>query len=207
MQRLLRILDVLFPPRATQRLLADLSADDFASLLSPTLQTIEGFEVVSLLPYQHPQVQAAIIEAKFHNNRKAISLLSYVLTDYLTDIAGDSLSEITVCIPIPLSKKRQRERGYNQVERVVALAVSSLEDVQLNTCILTRAKDTLPQTTLSKKARIQNMHYAFVAVPAPNDHTYIVVDDVRTTGATLHAGLQALQHAGVTKLSGLSLAH
>lgn len=207
MKGLLKLFDVLFPPRSTQVLLRTITPDDFATLVSPTLQTIEGFQVVSLLPYHQPCVQAAIIEAKFYNNPQAISLLAYVLTDYLTDAAGDSLSETTVCIPVPLSKKRKRERGYNQVEQVLAIAVSSLEDVVLDTATLTRVKDTAPQTTLRKKERLQNMHGAFAATSTNTTDTYIIVDDVTTTGATLLAALQALHQAGVKKLSALSLAH
>ncbi len=207
MKGLLRFLDVLFPPRPTQKLLRTLTPDSFASFVSPTLQIVDGFHIVSLLPYHQPCVQAAIVEAKFYNNPQAISLLAYVLTDYLTDVAGDSLSETTVCIPIPLSKKRKRERGYNQVERVLFAAVAPLEDVALDTTTLRRMKDTVPQTTLRKKERLQNMDNAFVAASTDTAHTYIVVDDVTTTGATLIAGLQALQQAGVKKLSALSLAH
>jgi len=113
-----------------------------------------------------------------------------------------------VLIPIPLSKKRFRERGYNQVEKVIRSALTSLPaSVSLSTTVLKRTRETLPQTTLSRSKRLTNMQEAFsVSENLDTNCTYIVVDDVMTTGATMQAALKALNMHGVAS-EAITLAH
>lgn len=111
-------------------------------------------------------------------------------------------------VPVPLHKRKLRERGYNQsllIARMLARAIGgSVADV------LQRVKDTQTQTRLSRQKRAGNMRKAFSlradAVLDPSA-TYVVVDDVFTTGATLNACCATLAAAGVSTLRVLTLAH
>lgn len=113
-----------------------------------------------------------------------------------------------VLVPTPLHPRRERERGYNQSE-LIARELGKLAKAPVVKA-LQRARDTQTQTRLSRKQRSRNMRGAF----SLNDRmsidprlSYIVVDDVLTTGATLNACCAALRLAGVKDLRVLTLAH
>jgi ComF family protein len=200
--RLLRVLfDLVFPERAAQALVSEATPEILGTLVQPVhVQP----DTVALLPYRAPLVRACITETKFSDSQKAAALLAGVLTEYLKTLKAEAI----VLVPVPLSKKRMKERGYNQVERVARLALPSLERAELVTDLLVRVRDTLPQTSLAGTARRDNLKGAF-AVTGSFDphHTYIVLDDVLTTGSTMQAVLGTLREAGMYSASGLSLAH
>ena len=197
------ILDFLFPPKDTARIVARTNEIEFGRLLAPT---VLASGAVGLLPYRHSLVRAAIIEAKFHRNPKALSLLATVLKDYLDAYAldVDAFEPVSVTlIPIPLSAQRRRERGYNQVEEIAKRGCISYDGK-----ILARVRDTTQQTSLPRKARLENMTGAFAAVDSiESNRTYIILDDVHTTGATLESARAALIERGSTRVELLSLAH
>ena len=196
------ITDVLFPPANTAELVRAITPETFGRLVSPTL-TAQGH--TALLPYRSSVVRAVIIEAKFHRNKKAISLLAQVLADYLIALAEDSHSfdkHSLIVIPVPLSRKRYVSRGYNQVAEIVKAS-----NVRHDCDTLVRVRDTLAQTLVSKHQRLTNMKAAFKAQGVFRSNTkYVLVDDVTTTGATLSAGLEALDTAGIHAMA-LALAH
>lgn len=207
MDFLRRFLDALFPPRltATRSMQTTLSA--LGALVHPTQLSMNGYELVSLLPYRDPLVRALILEAKYHQHTKAHELLGAVLAEYLLSLQEDAPFESPcfVLVPVPLSKKRYRERGYNQAECIVREAQKLLPDTfSLDTRLVRRVRDTPPQTKLGRNARLGNMDGAFALTGALTSNcTYIVIDDVTTTGSTLRAVLQAIPG----KVLGVSLAH
>lgn len=211
MRLISRILDALFPPRPTERLVRDASPDALAKILAPEPFVAGSIESTALLPYRAPLVHACVIEAKFHGNKKAQELLGIALAEYLLErIADDAaLLKGTVLIPIPLSSARRKSRGYNQVEEVCRVARERLGDkVTLSPDALTRVRDTLPQTALGGEGRRKNLIGAFAAgADLDPAYLYIVVDDVVTTGATLHAGAVALQASHCSRILCVALAH
>lgn len=191
------ILDILFPPRAHEVQVRHCTHEALLALMHPTRI---GTEITGLLPYRNPLVKALIIEAKFHNNTRAQELLGQVLETYLRSLQEDPM----VLVPVPLSAKRRKERGYNQVEQICM----HTSETTLDTKLVVRIRDTLPQTTLAAQERRQNTLRAFRATRAlDSTYTYIVVDDVRTTGATLYAAVEALKEAGATHILLVALAH
>ena len=208
MRLLVAILDLLFPPRDHEALVRAASA---ASLGAHLRTRAHEDGSISLLPYRAPLVRACIIEAKFRDNGRAQELLASALASYLFERqAEDAVFEAQslVLVPIPLSAARERERGYNQAERIARRALRDLPAISLKQDLLRRTRDTLPQTSLGGRKRRENVAGAFSAArdldPA---HTYIVFDDVRTTGATLAAATDALRAAGAARIYALSLAH
>lgn len=105
--------------------------------------------------------------------------------------------EVETLIPIPLHKKRQRLRGYNQSE-VIARALSRQLGIPVVGDVLIRQEDTKPQKELSQKERKINVKNAFKI--SKNDIQYgkvLLIDDIYTTGATLEAAAQVLRKSGV----------
>lgn len=194
---------LLFPLTDTARLVSEASRESVGRLLSPVRLSSD---ITGLLPYRHPVIRALIIEAKFHQNRAAYLQLAEILEEYLEsiDIDQDAFSDAAmILVPIPLSRNRKKERGYNQVEEV-------LERVsrRTNADLLVRTEETLPQTSLSRKQRLQNVVGAFEVVGMIDPHAlYFVIDDVTTTGATLHEACETLEKAGASTVYGVALAH
>lgn len=198
-----RLLDILFPPRVRELSVRSTSKEEVLARLSPRPLPHEG---AALLPYKDPLVKALITEAKFCGNERAQALLGEVLSDYLHDALPDVLSfeeREVFLLPIPLSKKRYRERGYNQVEEIARRAGG----VPMKTHVVRRVRDTTPQTTLGKEERKKNVVGAFEAREVNSKHLYIVLDDVATTGATLEEAVRALRDAGATRVIPIALAY
>ena len=197
------LLDTLFPPRPTERVVRNLTEKNIQSLYKSS--THEG--ILYLLPYQHESVKALIQENKFHNNQTAATLLSAALASWLSA----QKSEPIVLIPIPLSTERQRERGYNQVVNILKNLPPTVQ-VTVDENSLKKIKHTIPQTTLARNERLKNMVGVFqYSLPETTlaKATYIIVDDVITTGTTLRAARTALlPHLPLnTQVICLALAH
>lgn len=178
--------------------------------MSPRIVNHGGYMMTALLPYRHPLVRAFIVEAKYHDNKHAQTLLGSILAAYLANARDCTtlLSDDLVIVPIPLGSKRRKERGYNQVERIAEAARQTYPYIGIETGFLQRARETLPQTSLTKNERILNIQGAFSASgPIQAHSTYIILDDVITTGSTLRCALDAIAcHTG-TRPHGLALAY
>jgi ComF family protein len=197
--------DFLFPPRDDEVIVRDILADDFLSQLSARVAPETTPETVVLLPFCDSKVRAAIHEAKYHGNADAFDLLAYALADYLLD--ADDIGRRPCMVAVPLGKDRYKERGFNQVEEVIRRATKECE-MAIDCTLLTRTRETASQVSLPRRERELNMRGAFLAAhPADPARTYIIVDDVITTGATLQAAIDALKAAGALYIIPLALAH
>lgn len=100
---------------------------------------------------------------------------------------------IDALVPIPLHRSRLHSRGYNQSQLLAERAATML-DIQVQP-VLRRHRSTAPQVSLRGGERQLNVVDAFELDPgwAPaSDRVYVLIDDVRTTGATLGACARAL---------------
>ena len=103
-----------------------------------------------------------------------------------------------VCIPVPLHRRRQRTRGYNQAEWI-ARGLAEVYHFPVDTRTLVRAVDTDTQTHKSAYERRMNVAEAF-RLSRPEqfvDKHVLLVDDVLTTGATLG---RTLRHSSNLKV-------
>lgn len=108
-------------------------------------------------------------------------------------------------IPVPLTKKRQRQRGYNQSEEI-ARGISEVTGLPLFDKVVKRVSFKGSQTNLGRWERNENVEKVFELIdPAIHDKHLLVVDDVVTTGATVIACSKELAKAGNIKISALSL--
>lgn len=205
MMPLKRWLDFLFPPRADERAIRDISIDAFLSRVALRRVPATHPDTRALLPFSDTLVRAAIHEAKYHGNVHALDLLAAALAEYLRD--PDDILRNPVIVPIPLGTKRYRERGMNQAEEVARQAIG-VHGIGIDSSLLTRVRETVSQVSLPRQAREENMRGAFAPTRrADPSSTYILLDDVVTTGATMQAAIDALQEAGAKDIIPLALAH
>lgn len=201
------LLDVLIPPAEAVVITRSLTTHDIDILLSPTVRQ----HITGLLPFAEPTVRALVHANKFYHHEHASQLLSYALTQYLRPLLA---GEPALLVPIPLGPKRARARGHNQVTTVLHKFISTNQTPQpisiLN--LLCRTHETPMQSKLSRTERLSNVSncFAYSAQPLPPEITHVlVIDDVVTTGATLHSASRALRpHLPPgTKLTLLALAY
>jgi len=100
-------------------------------------------------------------------------------------------------IPIPISKSREKDRGFNQAE-IIAKAVGKEFGLSLNTSCLTRIRDTNKQFGLHKGERAQNITGAFAVKGDVAGDKFLLIDDICTTGSTLISASSALFSARAT---------
>jgi ComF family protein len=118
-------------------------------------------------------------------------------------VTGDYL------VPIPLHRRKLRERGYNQAE-LIACGMSEVTGIPVRTDLVRREKFTQTQTMLSLEERKKNMDDAFEVVPVATrnleNKTCILVDDVITTGSTILSCARELRDAGASRIIAASSA-
>ena len=103
------------------------------------------------------------------------------------------ISDVDMIIPVPLHWKRRWSRGYNQAE-IIAQGVAEELGVPMRTDILKRVRMTQTQTVLDVSEKSANVSGAFaVATPVPELKHILLIDDVFTTGSTLHSCFLALR--------------
>jgi ComF family protein len=110
-------------------------------------------------------------------------------------------------VPVPLHPARLAERGFNQ-SALIAQCIARRLRAPLAALALARTRDTPRQTTLDRQGRVRNMAGAFVVqqVSRIAHQTVLLVDDVRTTGATLAACGEALRSAGASRIQAVAVA-
>ena len=203
-----KIIQYLFPLSEDERSIINILPENFVR----KMQVRRTDEVSSLLSYSDKQVRSAIHLLKFHNHTHAKILLSAVLWTYLSDMS-ETLSRTYIIIPVPLSKKRERQRGYNQVTEVIQQEAKKLDNAKIEKNILIRARHTPPQTSLSREQRLTNVCDAFSiknqksATQKLTGQHVILVDDVMTTGATLKAAKASLLPLSPASITCIALAH
>jgi ComF family protein len=156
------------------------------------------------MSFENDAVRALIHTLKYQGYPPAILYVADNLTPVLEKMVHDQPA--LQIVPIPSSKKRQRSRGYNQIMLVLNECARQLPSLRshISQNALTRQKDTKPQTSLQRAERLKNMHDAFVCDARTVSGAHLlIIDDVYTTGATMHAAIEACQAAGAASVRGL----
>ncbi|MFC1985113.1 ComF family protein [Chloroflexota bacterium] len=148
-------------------------------------------------------MRQAIHQLKYRNLRALAALLAQLLNVYL--IANPVSGEVLV--PVPLHRKRLRERGYNQSSLLVG-ELGKLANLTVVDDCLARQRHTTPQAgTSSVDERQRNVADAFACCDRRLwGKQVLLIDDVCTSGVTLDACATALKAGGAKSVWGLVLA-
>lgn len=111
-------------------------------------------------------------------------------------VATGFFDGIDAIVPIPLSKRRQKRRGYNQSE-YLARGVAQITMLPVWTDVVARTKDNATQTTLTHEERYRNVEgiFACVAPEKVAGRHLLLVDDVVTTVSTMKACMTAIRES------------
>lgn len=170
--------------------------------------------IISAFSYKNTIVKKALWQLKFYGKQDIANQLSEkayeILLDELQDKNMFHAFEHPVLVPIPLHKKRYRERGFNQAELISqALYKKNPSLFSLDTRNLIRSRYTKPQAKISQKhERLSNISDCFEVRDSHNFHNknIILVDDITTTGATIEEARKILKKAGAKNIYGFTLA-
>jgi ComF family protein len=132
----------------------------------------------------------AIRRFKYGDQRQLLRHFQRLLQTAVQPYAG----LVEAVVPVPLHPCKLRQRGYNPAS-LLARPMAKALGVPLRTGLLRRVRETAVQAGLSREARAQNVRGAFKARPAAPMHI-LLVDDVRTTGATLLEAASCLRSDG-----------
>ena len=154
--------------------------------------------------YEYASAWDSIFKFKYQGRQE---YADYYGEDFATHYAGEIRSwNADALIPVPLYKTKEKKRGFNQSEKI-ANAVGKELNISVNTSMVKRVRNTVPQKELDDIARQNNLKSAFQVVE--NDvklNTIIIVDDIYTTGSTIDAISTVLRSNGVQKIFFLTLA-
>jgi len=151
----------------------------------------------------NPELAAVIKTLKYKFSESLVQNLSEIL---VTTALPKDYSESQVVVPVPLHRKRQRWRGFNQAELLVRPVAEKLNLPFEN--MLLRVKNTPQQACLARHERLQNLRGAFAISPkfSPQNKIILLIDDIASTGATLSECAKTLKKAGAREVWGLVIA-
>lgn len=170
--------------------------------------------IFSAFSYKNPIIKKALWELKFYGKQDIANQLSEKAYEALLDDLQDESTFYTfehpILVPIPLHKKRYKERGFNQAELIsLALYKKNPSLFNIDAQNLIRNRYTKPQAKISQKhERLSNLTDCFEVKNSHNfkNRNIILVDDITTTGATINEAKKVLKKAGAKKIFGFTLA-
>lgn len=116
------------------------------------------------------------------------------------------LKKYDIIIPVPISKKRKMQRGYNQSELIIMEVEKRTQNIKVETDILYKIKNTIPQSSLNKEQRQYNLKDAYIVRNHEkiNGKKILLFDDIYTTGSTVEECAKVLKLAGAYEVRGIN---
>lgn len=181
--------------------------------ICPACLSLENHECTGDLPfkqvwsfgmYHDPVLRAVITKIKFNG----VTILKDDLIVFLSTIPGLVLPQDAVIVPMPLSDKRLKERGFNQAEYMASIMKQVyLWPNQIDLNVIKRVKHRDPQSGMGHEydVRAGNISGVFECTKEP-PRSVILIDDVATTGATAAEAARVLMQAGTEEVYLVTLA-
>ena len=168
-----------------------------------TLQPPPIDACLAALPYAYPW---SGLVADFKFNQQPGWAASFAVLLRAAPWVEPALEAADLLLPMPVSKERLRDRGYNQAH----VLAGALDGPKLAHGLLLRVLDTPPQRTLPRSERLSAVQHAFAVDPLAahrlRNKRIVLLDDVMTSGASLHAAARVLRGAGAAHITALVLA-
>jgi len=204
------LLDLLFPPTRRTQFVRNLTDDDLQAL--PQSESPPEDNVFALYQYSDDTVRKIVQATKYDGCQQGARLIGFLLYNHLLEICAETrlISKHVYLVPVPLSKKRRRDRGFNQCQRIIAnICKHDSSGVFESIDALTTTRPTQPQATLSKQKRRKNITGSFSLRDSKSvkDKNLIIIDDVTTTGATFAEARKTLKESNPESVRAVAFAH
>lgn len=161
-------------------------------------------ELMYIFKYEG-QVRKLILDYKF--NEKSYLYKTFVNFLLKNEKIFENIKKYDKIIPVPISKKRNKERGYNQ-SMLIADEIANKTNLELvNNCLI-KTKNIIEQSKLNKEDRQQNIQgvYSLQNERLITNKKILLVDDIYTTGSTVNECCKILQQANPKTIGVLVLA-
>ncbi len=159
------------------------------------------YTLAAATDYKSEALQNLIRDLKYDFLTSAMEPIKKIIDVYFKNLEIKQFSNFVI-IPIPLSKKRYRKRGFNQAE-LIANYIADKFSLPIAKDILIKIKDSPKQSEAKDwQERLKNIDGCF-SVTNPEkikNKNIILVDDVYTSGATVNEAIRVLKLAGVEKV-------
>lgn len=150
-----------------------------------------------------------IMSFKYGNKPYIGKILGKIMAERFVIEKNNPEDEVDIIIPVPIHKKRERKRGYNQAE-ILATVISKELKIPLGKKVVYRTKNTVPMKSLGALERTENVKNAF---EVNQEHSnalinkkILLVDDIYTTGSTIDSVSKLLLEVGAEKVDFLAFA-
>jgi len=183
---------------------------------SPPAERENAKWIFSFFDYRHPPIKKAVWFLKYKGRRGLAGVCAEVMygriLEELADLSVMENFHNPILIPIPLSQKRRRERGFNQAELICneLVKLDNNENYRLERNILIKPRDTKHQAHIENRTeRLRNVVGSFFVknIEQIKSRNIILIDDVTTTGATLEEAKKILKQNGAKKIIAFTIAH
>jgi ComF family protein len=198
------LVDLLAPPRCAgcDLLLEPEDGAAFCGACEPLIERATG-ALGTHAPYVFGGPLAdAIRRYKLAQRTELAAPLGALLAD---EARARHAGAVDVVVPVPLHPARLRQRGFDHVALLAARAARAL-GARYEPAAITRVRDTPAQATLDRARRATNVAGCFAVRRSLDGARVLVIDDVRTTGATLFECARAVDDAGARRIALLALA-
>ena len=161
-------------------------------------------EILYIFKYEDV-IRDTLIKYKFQNKAYLYKTFSKIILK--NKKMYSFLKSYDIIIPVPISKKRNKQRGYNQ-SCLIAKEISRSSNLKFENKCLIKQKDTIEQSRLDKKQRKINVQGAYKIINKEKlfNKNILLLDDIYTTGNTVEECARTLKQAGAKKVGVLTIA-
>ena len=151
-------------------------------------------------------IREKIIQYKFKNRAYLGKLFSefFVKNEKMCGF----FEKYDIIIPVPMTDKKIKERGYNQTEVIAKIISKNIPNITIQKRVLIKYKDNKVQSKLNKEQRRQNVQnvYKLNNEEIIKDKNILILDDIYTTGATCNECARVLKQANPNKIGIITIA-
>jgi len=211
MHFLRKILDILFPASKTETRFIEMCNEGNV----PRALPLPHNNIFAVANYRDSIVRSSIRILKTKRNVPIAQCFAKLLHENITALLQDkepftTYKKITV-VPIPVTRNRLRERGFNQTE-LIANELVKLDERYFIEKLLSKTHETKKQAmSISKTKRKENIKGCFTCRKKneikEKSTLYVVLDDVVTTGATINEAMLTLGRSKYKPVIGIAVAH
>ena len=209
------VLDTLAPPDPEVRAVEDMTLSMLRDVVSTRghIERVDG--VRAFLPYRTDEVRKALVELKMYKNVRIVKLFAALTYEHLVEELSDLMLfenfSDPLLVPIPMTGRDRRKRGWNQCE-LLARELSRLDRdafVEPRYDALEKTRQTDDQVGKGRAERRDNLASCFGVADesAVRGRNMGVIDDIVTRGSPLVEERRALLHAGARAVLCVAVAY